>query len=39
MESGMEALEAIDAVRQARKNTIQTVDQEFFVLSYALGFL
>lgn len=39
MEAGMGALEAIDAVRQARKNTIETVDQEFFVLSYTPRFL
>lgn len=39
MESGMDGLEAIDTVRQARRNTIETVDQEFFVLSYTPKFL
>ena len=39
IESGMKHLEAIDSVRSARQNTIETTTQEFFVLTYEARFL
>ncbi|MBK7462828.1 MAG: dual specificity protein phosphatase family protein [Betaproteobacteria bacterium] len=39
IESGMKHLEAIDCVRKARQNTIETAAQEFFVLTYEARFL
>lgn len=39
IESGMNHLEAIDSVRMARQKTIETMTQEFFVLTYEARFL
>lgn len=38
IESGIKHLEAIDCVRKARPKTIETVAQEFFVLTYEARF-
>jgi ADP-ribosyl-[dinitrogen reductase] hydrolase len=39
IESGMKHMTAIDSIRKARQNTIETVAQELFVLTYEARFL